>query len=419
MVETLTFQVAKNPDADADDDLTFRADVIGEITLNDGTPLWFPTPVARGDGILDRANNYSIDAVRARVVGYNLLKNQLGVCTENNPPPGNPDDLVQIGEECSVHVDSGGWFGFQTPGFTYIAVENIQVVDEIPNGQGYISSTDPFAPGASTAQIKGARLNPPPLPLEEAWFDWTFNTVTPAERITEKDHWFRVDVTTRLLNDPIDARANPNLQGALSRNVLSSSFDAIFFNPLTNAEELFTLGPNTVGFPAEIRRRVDLTVTEPDVVITKEVCNETLYGVGPGCTNFVPFANDGDAYDTYIYRVTVANEANANGAPRAPAYDLTVTSLTFSKEFIPDNVIAGGTVTLRFTINNTSPDDDATDLFFEDILDPNVFPGLFVSELPGPPPCGPASVIFTTEPPAGGLTLSGGSLDAGGIMKLL
>ncbi|MDH3641153.1 MAG: DUF11 domain-containing protein, partial [Gammaproteobacteria bacterium] len=323
--ETLTFQVVKNPDINADDDLTFRADVIGEITLDDGTPLWFPAPTPRGDGVLDRANNYTIDTVRARVVGYNLLKNQLGVCTENNPPPGSPDTDVQIGEECSVAIESGGWFGFQTPGFTYIAVENIEVVDELPNGQGYISSTDPFAPGMSTTQIKGVSLNPPPVPLSDAWFDWTFNIV---DRITERDHWFRVNATTRLLNDPIDTRAPPNVHAALSRNVLNSTFDAIFFNPLTSSEELYSLGPSTVGFPPEFRRRVDLTVTEPNIIITKEVCNETLYGVGPSCSNFVPLADDGDAYDTYIWRVTVANEASASGVARAPAYDLTVTSLT-------------------------------------------------------------------------------------------
>ena len=80
--QTLNFEVVKNADVNADDDLTFRADVIGEITLSDGTPLWFPTPTPRGDGITDRANNYTIDALRARVVGYNLLKSQEGVCTE-------------------------------------------------------------------------------------------------------------------------------------------------------------------------------------------------------------------------------------------------------------------------------------------------------------------------------------------------
>jgi len=324
--ELLNFEVVKNTAPSFDDDLTFRADVIGEIRLNNGTPLWFPTPVARPDGITDRANNYSIDALWARVIGYNLFKTQLGVCSENNPPPGVPDDQVQIGEQCSFHVESGGWFGFKTPGFTYIAVQNIQVVDQIPDGQGYISSTDPLV--TSTPAIKGVSLNPPPQPLEDTPFDWTFNTVVPAERITEKDHWFRVDVTTRLLNDPIDASAAPNQHAAISTNVMTSTFDAVFFNESTNQEELYGLGPNTVGFPREVHRRVDLTVTEPHLTVTKEVCNETIYGAGPACSNFVPLADDGDAFDSYIYRVTVANEATSAGVTRAPAYDVTVTTVT-------------------------------------------------------------------------------------------
>lgn len=332
--ESLDFEVAKNPDPSADDDLTFRVDVIGEIRLSDGTPLWFPTPQPRGDGITDRANNYTIDALRARVVGYNLLKSQLGVCTENNPPPNNPDTEIQIGEECEFHVESGGWFGFQTPGFTYIAVQDIQVVDQIPDGQGYISSNDPLGPGLSTAAILGVSLNPPPVPLSEAWFDWTHNTIVPAERITVKDHWFRVDVVTRLLNDPQDLSAAPNEHAEQSRNILSSTFDAVFFNPLTDEEEVYTLGPSTVGYPPEFRRRVDLTVTEPQLTVEKEVCNETIYGAGPGCSNFVPLADDGDAYDSYIYRVTVSNEDAAGGVARAPAYDVTVTTDTDPTDLI-------------------------------------------------------------------------------------
>ncbi len=331
---SLNFDVVKNPDPSADDDLTFRVDVIGEITLSDGTPLWFPTPIARSDGITDRANNYTIDALRARVVGYNLLKSQLGICSENNPPPANPDTDIQIGEECEFHIESGGWFGFQTPGFTYIAVQDIQVVDQIPDGQGYISSNDPLGAGLSTAAITGVSLNPPPAPLSESWFDWTHNTVVPAERITVKDHWFRVDVVTRLLNDPADLSAAPNAHANQSRNVLSSTFEAVFYNPLTDLEEVYTLGPSTVGFPPEFRRRVDLTVTEPYLTVDKEVCNETIYGVGPGCSNFVSLADDGDAYDSYIYRVTVTNEAASGGVTRAPAYDVTVTTDTDPTDLI-------------------------------------------------------------------------------------
>jgi uncharacterized repeat protein (TIGR01451 family) len=324
--ERLDFQVVKNTAESFDDDLTFRADVIGEITLSDGTPLWFPTPTARPDGITDRANDYSLDAIWSRVVGFDLFKQQLGTCSENNPPPNDPDSEVQIGEECSHRIESGGWFGFQTPGFTYIAVQNVQVVDRIPDGQGYISSTDPLV--ESTPAILGVRLNPPPEPLYEQPFDWTFNTMVPDERILEKDHWFRVNATTRLLNDPIDQSAAPNQHAAISTNVLTSTFEAVFFNQVTNQEEVYDLGPNTVGFPREVHRRVDLTVTEPNLIVTQEVCNETRYGAGPACSNFVALADDGDAFDTYVYRVTVTNEPSASGVTRAPAYDVTVTTVT-------------------------------------------------------------------------------------------
>ena len=216
----LNFEVVKSTDAAdlAADDLTFRADVVGEIRLSDGTLLWFPTPVnPRADGGTDRANNYSLDGLRARVVGFNLLKSQVGNCTENNPPPGSPDNLVQIGEECTFHIDTGGWFGFQTPGFTYIAVQAMTVFDQMPDGQGFISATDPYA--TSTSAIQGISRNPGGLPqLAEVtapdWLNWTFNQVVPAERISEKDHWFRVNMTARLLNDPIDVSAAPNLHAA-------------------------------------------------------------------------------------------------------------------------------------------------------------------------------------------------------------
>ncbi len=323
--EYFEFDVVKNTAESFEDDLTFRADVIGEITLSNDIPLWFPEPTERRDLITDRANNYTLDGLWARVVGYNLFKSQLGVCTENNPPPSDPDAEVQIGEECSFHIESGGWFGFETPGFEYIAVQNVQVVDEIPDGQGYISSTNPL--DTSTSEIEGVRLNPPPQPLEDDWFDWTFNTVVPDERIMEKDHWFRVDVTTRLLNDPPDESDAPNEHAAASSNVLTSTFEAIFRNLVTDEEELYRLSPDTVGFPREVHRRVDLTLTEPRLIVTKQVCNETLYGAGPACGNFVPLADDGDAYDTYVFRVTVANEASASGVTRAPAYDVTVTSV--------------------------------------------------------------------------------------------
>jgi hypothetical protein len=60
---SFNFDVVKNPNASAEDDLTFRIDVTGEVTLSDGTPLWFPTPQNRGDGILRHP------AARERLLG--------------------------------------------------------------------------------------------------------------------------------------------------------------------------------------------------------------------------------------------------------------------------------------------------------------------------------------------------------------
>ncbi len=336
---TYNFDVRKTQPGDPDgvtrialDDLSLRADVVGEITLSDGTPLDFPAPIVRDngapdheDGELDRANNYSVDATWARVIGFNLKKSQIGTCNENNPPSfdANGFEELQIGEECNFHIETGGWFGFQTPGFVYIAVQNIDVVDEVPDGQAYLSSTDPYV--QSTSRIENVSLNPAGLTtLDEGWFDWRFN-VPDAEQIQVADEWFVVDTITRLLNKPIDQRLVPNVHAGNSHNVLNSTFDATFSNVNTGLIEVYSLGPNTVGYPIEAIRRVDLTVTEPLITVVKEVCNESLYGAGTACSNFVTFADDGDAYSHYIYRITLTNEASYDGVQRAPAYDITAT----------------------------------------------------------------------------------------------
>lgn len=312
---TLNFDVIKSSNA-ADllaDDLTFRADVVGQITLSNGTPLWFPTP--NTTVINNTSNNYSLDAYRARVVGFNLTKTHPGNCSENNNPlPGIPDNQIQIGEECSFHIRSGGWFGFQTPGFTYIAVQNVKVIDQLPSGQGYVSSVL-----SSDPEILGTTLNPPPVPVNEGQFNWTFNA-GPGERITVKDKWFQADATTRLMNNPLNSSAAPNIHAALSTNTLDSTFEAVFNGGA--GEVVYNLDHNTLGFPLLAARQVSLTVTEPKITVTKEVCNETLHGVGTACTQFLPLVTDGDTFDSYVYRVTLTNEAASGGVARAPAYDI-------------------------------------------------------------------------------------------------
>ena len=332
---TYNFDVRKVIESDSNhsdriaaDDLSLRADVVGEIILSDlFTLLDFPDPIIRSDGETDLANSYSLDATWARVIGFNLKKTQVGTCNENILPSfdSNGFEEVQIGEECTFHIETGGWFGFLTPGFAYIAVQDIDVVDVVPDGQVYISNTDPDA--ESTDLIQNVSLTTPGAPIAEGQFSWSFNR-TSVERIEVADEWFVVDTTTRFLNKAIDQRLAPNFHAANSNNVLTSDFDAIFMNNNTPfpLQETYTLGPSTVGYPIEAIRRVDLTVTEPSITVVKEVCNESLYGLGPIlCNNFVPLADDGDAYNDYLYRITLTNEASHDGVQRAPAYDITVT----------------------------------------------------------------------------------------------
>ena len=56
---------------------------------------------------------------------------------------------VEIGEECSYRVRTGGWFGFETPGFTLIEVEQRRGHRQSAGGPGLRfldrSWTDEFA----------------------------------------------------------------------------------------------------------------------------------------------------------------------------------------------------------------------------------------------------------------------------------
>lgn len=89
-----------------------------------------------------------------------------------------------------------------------------------------------------------------------------------------------------------------------------------------------------------------------------------------------------------------------------PAVDnLDVAALSLVKSFLDDPVIAGGTVTLRFTLNNLSSADAATAITFSDDLD-TVLSGLVALGLPQNDVCGPGSQISGTT----NLVLIGGNL---------
>ncbi len=85
---------------------------------------------------------------------------------------------------------------------------------------------------------------------------------------------------------------------------------------------------------------------------------------------------------------------------------LTVTGLNFTKEFLTDPAIAGGNTTLRFTIENLHPTEDATITFFTDNLQQELT-GLAATGAPTLNECG-GSLSGTTF-----LTYVGGSVLAG------
>ena len=310
----LTFDVIKDTSAAAiaADDLTFRADVVGVITLDNGTELVVPPPDTAT--INNTSNNYTLDAIRSRVMGFNLIKTLPGLCSEDAAVPVSGDSNLIIGEDCTYHIEAGGWFGFATPGFTLIEVHTVVVTDDLDDGQGYVQHI---------FNNDGAITNPVVInggagstPVEEVDITWAFNPT--GDGITVKDQYFRVDITTRLLNDPVDTSAAPNVHTANTFDIGKARFVAVFDTATYNVDE--TLG--IPGYPDESVRRVDHTVTEPSLSVVKEVCNETLYGTGTGCTNFTTLANDGDTQDSYIYRIVVSNQALSSGVPRAPAYNI-------------------------------------------------------------------------------------------------
>ena len=361
VTETLTFSVIKNTSAAPvpEDDLTFRADVIGEIhqfgsITASPLPLTFPTPVTLANTTpnLQLANNYSLDGIRSRVLGFNLTKS-IWYCAENGSaepapaiapilPPATPADLdTQIGEDCNYHIESGGWFGFITPGYSLIEVENIVVTDDLPDGQGFIhfDASNPYNfDNTAGVNLVGVTGGAGITPLDETDISWQFNA--PGDGIKIKDKFFRVDLKTRFLNDPVDVSTAPNNHAAQSTNIAKTSFTAVFqSDPIAGVTPpalpiLVDETLNIPGYPLEVTRRVDMTVTEPSISITKEVCNETLDGTGITCSNFATSRNDGDTNDSYIYKITLSNEADSAGVTRAPAFNIISTDILDSTDLM-------------------------------------------------------------------------------------
>jgi len=144
---------------------------------------------------------------------------------------------------------------------------------------------------------------------------------------------------------------------------------------------------------------------------------------GASCTFSVSLQVPSTAPAGSYTNTTSTVDADLDGQPTAgaAASDILVVEATplLTKSFTDDPTGAGGTVTLEFSITNTSPDFEATDLAFQDVFDV-VMPT--ASSVPAAGFCGPSSTATffpLVNPPAPSdatparLVVSGASLAAG------
>ncbi len=317
--DSFTFGVQK---ANAGFDLTFRADVVGLVTKFDGSP--FPNPASN--------NNYSFDSVLARIIGFNLNKS-LQSCTEQPPfpvvgptvPPTQAANL-QIGEDCTYLIQAS-WFGFLTPGFGQISIGEFNITDTIPPGQGFISvstvisevgATDLEDGPAATPGLPVDELNSPnpanaPDPITLA--RWQYNTDSnPAgiDKPITANVTITSEITTRILNN------TNNNRNEAKTDTLAASFEVDFDGPGPETPTLID-DSNTTNYPFLADRQARVTIFEPNLLVTKRVCNRTLQSDGvcdagniADPTDFGDFETSvtGDGDDVYDYIIRIYNDSN-------------------------------------------------------------------------------------------------------------
>ena len=128
---------------------------------------------------------------------------------------------------------------------------------------------------------------------------------------------------------------------------------------------------------------------------------------GATCTVSVEVLGTGIGTHTNVSEELLANFV-ASGIATA-TLEVTGAALNLSKSFTDDPVPPGSTVTLEFSIQNSSRTDAATGVTFSDDLD-GVFSGLAAVGLPANDVCGAGSLLSG----AGLITFTGGTLPGGG-----
>ncbi|VAW69800.1 Conserved repeat domain protein, partial [hydrothermal vent metagenome] len=309
--DNFTFRVQKASGAD----LTFRADAVGEVSLFDGTLT---------------GNNYSFDSILARIIGFDLKKT-LKSCTEQPLFPISPltrSANVQIGEDCTYKIDVA-WFGFATPGFGQIEIGQFDITDTIPSWQGFIS-TQTASGGGGSGQLTPETLTtvPPAVtpPNAVSSVNWRYNydnTTGQIDAPITADVTLSFELTTRMLNDPA------NIRNGTKQDTAVASFE-VDFDGQAGPMPPRVFDDTSGNYPPLSDRQVTTTIFEPNLVVTKRVCNETLLGTpcNPGNpadpTDFGDFTitTIGDADDLYIYMIRLYNDNTLPAIAVAPAFDI-------------------------------------------------------------------------------------------------
>ncbi len=205
-------------------------------------------------------------------------------------------------------------------------------------------------------------------------------------------------------NDPVTAGDDVTLEFTISHHINNSggATGISFTDDLTAVmADLVSTSPTQTGIcgpGSEISGTSTLTFTGG------------ILSPGDDCTFSVTLQTPGGASPGNHTNITSDVTADVSGlAPTSSGAsdDLIIASLAFTKEFIDDTMIPGDTATLRFTIENTSASQTATNIAFTDNLD-DMISGLVATSWPSTPCNGGSSITGTDL-----LTFTGGELTTG------
>ena len=201
-------------------------------------------------------------------------------------------------------------------------------------------------------------------------------------------------ISKSFTDDPVAPGGTVTLEFTLTHdgNALTNATDIMFTDDLAAVVAGMTLASvvsNTCGGTVGGVGTPTLTFSggtlTPSASCTITVTLQVPAGATPG--NFINTTSNSTAT---VSLITATGNAGTD--------TLVVSGLTFSKEFTDDPVIPGGTVTLRFTLDNTSGATDATQITFNDSFGniQGVLAGL-TAVVPLPvSPCGAESVLLGT-----------------------